>query len=1013
MFFNSTARMLNRTIQISVFFLCLLFVQQASSFTFTIDSISDAVDQNPGDGICATSGAVCTLRAAIQESNAWPGTDSIVFPNSQNTYIFSVNGINEELSASGDLDITDDVTLHGAGKDLTGTALTTIDANKTDRVFDIHGATVTISGLSIINGFTTVSGGGIQNAGTLTMKNVSVNNNESANQMGGGIANSGLLTLDYTTIKGNKGSLGGGIGNNLGTVAIDNSLLQLNQGFGGGGAINNANGKMTITNSTIDGNNGGQIGGGIANSAGMTISNSVITNNTAGQGGGGGIHNTGPDTSGNQLTLINSTVSANRANLGDGGGIHTRKTVKIENSTITDNFASLGSGGIYVFTSGSVNLKQSIIANQQSGGNDCGGSTNLITSGDYNLDSDNSCNLTGGSDINTTDPLLVALASDKGGPTAVHELPTASPATDSGNNADCPATDQRGVTRPQDGDGSTTAECDRGAYENASTGTIDLAVSITDTPDPVSVGSTLTYMVTVTNQGPATANNVSVVDTLPAGVTYVSASAGCSGAGPVTCTEASLAAGASKSFSITTTANTAGTQTHTATANATETDINPVNNTSIQESTEVETSTDVAIALVMTPNPVLAGENISYTLTVSNTGSTARNVELTVDLGTGVNAVTATATQGSCATTKPVSCNLGDMNSGSPANDITVTITAVPTASGTITGTTTVNFKGSDPAPANNQATDSTVVEIRADLDVNIRESSDPAYMDADTDYTITVTNNGPSPLSSITVPVLFENVGVNYISNTSDKFTCSDDGNITVTCTSKSGKILNGNESDDIVIRINPNSVGTLQVTASAADPNIDVDSVADDDSPVVITTTIQDLGQTVQQTNLAVKIAQDPNTAEVNKNLKYEVKVTSSATIPNSSMQVTFEIDPNFVYTLVSKHAECSSIVNRIITCSTTASITGGGSITFPITFLPTATGSFTHKAHVTFVKGNDTNPLDDDATITTQVKPATTKKKKKGSGALTTWTLSPLMLLLIFNLIKRQHRSTFHVE
>ncbi|MFQ5471072.1 MAG: putative Ig domain-containing protein [Gammaproteobacteria bacterium] len=1007
-----------------VFTLIVFLPVEVSAFTFTIDDTADAVDQNPGDGICATNGAVCTLRAAVQEANAWPGADAIIFPNIQNTYILSINGINEDLSASGDLDITEDLTIHGAGKDLTGTELTTIDANAIDRVIDIHGATVTITGLSIVNGSTAQSGGGIQNNGTLTLQNVVISNNETTTLKGGGIFNSGTLSLERVTIHNNNGSIGGAIANNFGTVTINNSLIQLNNGFGGGGAIDNGNGVTTITNSTIDGNISGQIGGGITNFAGMSISNSVISNNTASQGGGGGIYNAGPDFSGNQLTVTNSTISGNFSNLGDGGGIHTRKTVTVEGTTISNNFASTGSGGIYVHTNGSATLKQSIIANQQSGGNDCAGSTNLITSIDYNLDSDNSCNLNQANDLNTKDPLLATLAAGKGGPTAVHEIPTASPATDTGNNTDCPTTDQRGVLRPQDGDGSTTAECDRGAYEREATGTIDLAVSITDSADPVLVGSTLTYMLAVTNQGPATANNISVVDTLPAGVTYVSASAGCSGTGPVTCTEASLTAGASKSFSINTTANAAGTQSSTVTANATETDINTANNTNIQETTEVDTNTDVAVSLAMGPKPsVLVGDNITYSLTVANTGNTARNVELIVDLGTGVNALTATTSQGSCSTSRPVKCNLGDMNSGSPANDVSVNITAVPAATGTITGTATVNFKGIDPTPANNLVTDSLIADIKADLDIAIRSSSDPAYKDADTDYTITVTNNGPSALSAIAVTTLFENVNVTYVDKASAKFTCLDDGNVTVTCTSKSGISLGASESNDILIRINPGTAGTLQVTSSAADPNITIDAIpADDDSPVVITSTINNLDVPLLQSNLSVSIRQTPAAPKLNKYLRYELLVSSFGAIYNGSMQVTFELDPAFSYTLFDKHAGCSAVVNRIVTCATSGGVLTNGPFVFPLTLLPTTTGTFTHKAHVTFIKGNDINPSDDDATILSQVNASTNNPPTiTGSPATTVnegdlYNFRPVVNdpdtgdLLIFSIINQPSWASF---
>jgi predicted outer membrane repeat protein len=82
----------------------------------------------------------------------------------------------------------------------------------------------------------------------------------------------------------------------------------------------------------------------------------------------------------------------------------------------------------------------------------------------YNLADDDSCALTEASDLQNTDPLLVALA-DNGGPTATHALLPGSPTIDSGNPTKCTETDQRGATRLQDGDGDGMAVCDRGAVE--------------------------------------------------------------------------------------------------------------------------------------------------------------------------------------------------------------------------------------------------------------------------------------------------------------------------------------------------------------------------------------------------------------------------------------------------------------------------------------------------------------------------------------------------------------------
>jgi CSLREA domain-containing protein len=513
----------------------------AEAATFTVGTTADGLDVTPGDGVCATmmviggTGGKCTLRAAIMEANALPGADVVNLP--AGTYALTVQGRDEEGAAKGDLDITQSLTIQGAGIDST-----IVDGNRTnrdgrtpDRVFDVLAPDVHIVGLTIRGGDPgDQAGGGIRHVlgGTLRLDAVRVTDNRadigggissqtgttlvlsgvtvSANRAsggqgggihnlgtvstppipllppgarsvaqptsvvqdnvaeigyddasgGGGIWNSGEMTLTNVTIGGNFAQHGGGIRNGWGgTLTLSQAAVGPNEARLGGGLSNY--GTLTLTDATLDGNKAQGPGAGIENRGEMTLKRVTISGNQTGDGGGG-IYHRSPKTA----TLINVTVSGNRA--AEAGGIASDGAMTLTNVTIAHNqaFAAWAQGGgLYAdqpAASTSTTIKNSVLAYNTP--RDCQVAVGALTSLSSNLAGDQSCPLAGIGDQTGANSLLAALA-DNGGPTRTHALLPGSPAIDTGTSNGCPATDQRGQPRHQDGDGDGIALCDKGAYE--------------------------------------------------------------------------------------------------------------------------------------------------------------------------------------------------------------------------------------------------------------------------------------------------------------------------------------------------------------------------------------------------------------------------------------------------------------------------------------------------------------------------------------------------------------------
>ena len=230
-----------------------------------------------------------------------------------------------------------------------------------------------------------------------------------------------------------------------------------------------------------------------------------------------------------------------------------------------------------------------------------------------------------------------------------------------------------------------------------------------DSPDPLTVGQTLAYTITVTNNGPASATGVAATITLPQGVMLDSKPPQCTGTSTVTCNLGTLASRAATSVTITSVPTVANTVSTTVSVVAIEPDPNPANDTDA-EATVVQppsqAQADLAITATAEPAPGASGQALTYTLAVRNRGpATATGVQVTDILPQGV---VLTSKPSECEGSTTVICNLGTLPRD---EETTVPIEVIPRTAGTLIHSPRVAGTASNPDPGNNAFSIITTIE--------------------------------------------------------------------------------------------------------------------------------------------------------------------------------------------------------------------------------------------------------------------------------------------------------------
>ena len=472
-----------------------------------------------------------------------------------------------------------------------------------------------------------------------------------------------------------------------------------------------------------------------------------------------------------------------------------------------------------------------------------------------------------------------------------------------------------GTNDPSTNNNSTSEQTTINALE------ADLSVSKSDAIDPVTVGEDVTYTITVTNNGPDAAESVALTDNLPGSVTFVNANpsqGSCSQSnGVLTCSLGNINNGANATVTVVVKTTTTGAIINNASVTSNTNDPNSSNNSTSEQTTVNDLTADLSITKSDAVDPVTVGDNVTYTVAVTNNGPhTAENVVMTDDLPNGVSFGFVTSSQGSCSEINGVvSCNLGNINNG---NTVIVTITVNTTSDGVITNIASVTSTTNDPDNSNNSVSEQTTVfpTVQADLSVNKNDVVDPVTVGDSLTYTITVTNNGPETAKDV---VLIDNLpgGLSFVSHTTTQGICGQSNGV-VTC--NIGTMNNGKTVTVTIVAKSTNTgnvTNTASVTSSTADPNSNNNS----SSEQTVIKPLPGADLEISKIDLLDPVAEGAN-------VTYTINVINNGPDIAENVLITDNL-PNNVNYISSTSSQGSCIESNGIIACTVGNIENGGSV------------------------------------------------------------------------------------
>ena len=528
---------------------------------------------------------------------------------------------------------------------------------------------------------------------------------------------------------------------------------------------------------------------------------------------------------------------------------------------------------------------------------------------------------------------------------------------------------------------------------------IDLALTKSANDNTLNLNQQVVFTITVTNTGTIGATGVVVEDLLPAGLTFVSStpSQGSYVSGTGVWTVGAIGIGGNATLAITATATGNGAVTNTAEVTAAaETDLDSTpDNQNAQEddqaSSQVTISQNIDLSLTKTvnDNTPTSGQQITFTLTVSNAGpDSATGVVVEDILPAGLTFVSSTPSQGSYVSGTGI-WTVGGINSGANA---TLQIVATVATIGAKTNTAEVTDADQtdiDSTLDNNVGTEDdqasvTVTPEVADLSITKTVDDNTPDRNQNVVFTITVSNGGPQAGTGIQVTDLLP-AGMTFVSSTPSQGSYVSGTGIWTVGT------INSGANATLTITATTATIGAKTNTAEITDVDqFDSDSTPnnqvgteDDQASVVVTPNVADL---------SITKTVDDNTPNRNQNVTFTITLTNGGPIGATGVTVTDLLPAGLTFVSATPSVGTYSNTTGVWTVGSVAS---GANATLSIVATTAAIGAKTNTAEVTA-----SNQFDSDSTVGNNV-----GTEDDQASVTVTPTIADLSLIKTVNLPNQQ--------